>query len=67
MVIGIDFDGTINRMLETWLEWLNKKYNKHILFNDVKDWELAKYYPTLTKAELFEPLNIPEFWDEVSL
>jgi guanylate kinase len=67
MIIGIDFDGTINRMLETWLDWLNKKYNKHVSFNEVKDWELANYYPTLTKAELFEPLNTPEFWDEVKI
>jgi len=38
MIIGIDFDGTINRMLETWLEWLNKKYNKYVSFNDVKEY-----------------------------
>jgi 5'(3')-deoxyribonucleotidase len=65
VIIGLDFDGTINCMLDTWLEWLNRKHSMHISVEDIKEWELAKYYPTLTKTELFEPLNTPEFWDEV--
>ena len=67
MVIGIDFDGTINNMLETWVEWLNRKHGYHVQASDITEWELAKQYPFLDKAELFEPLNTPEFWDEVAI
>ena len=67
MVIGIDFDGTINNMLDTWIAWLNKKHGYSVKASDVTEWELAKVFPTLTKSELFEPLNTPEFWDEVSI
>ena len=68
MVIGIDFDGVLNNMLETWLEWLNRSCvtNKHTI-EDITDWELAKLYPELDENVLFEPLNTPEFWDEVAI
>lgn len=67
MIIGLDFDGTINNMLETWVEWLNKKYNTAVKLEDIIDWELAKVFPSLSKKELFEPLNTPEFWNYVTI
>ena len=67
MIIGLDFDGTINNMLDTWVEWLNKKHNTVVKLEDIIDWELAKVFPTLTKSEIFEPLNTPEFWYHVTI
>lgn len=67
MIIGLDFDGTINDMLETWLEWLNKKHGTTVKLEDVVDWELSKVYPSLSKKELFEPLNTPEYWSHVTI
>lgn len=67
MVIGIDFDCTINSMIDTWVEWLNRKWGTTVAVNEIKDWELAKCYPFLSKEDLFEPLNVPEFWDEVQI
>lgn len=67
MKIGIDFDGVINNMLDTWVEWLNHKHNYSVKTTDVTEWEISKQYPNLTKTELFEPLNTPEFWDEVTI
>ena len=67
MKLGIDFDGVMNNMLETWVEWLNKEHGTHVKVEDVTEWELAKQFPYLTKSELFKPLNTPEFWDEVTI
>lgn len=67
MVIGIDFDGTINDMLITWTEWLNRKHGTSVQLSDIVEWELEKVFPTLSKRELFEPLNTPEYWDEVPI
>ena len=67
MKIGIDFDGVMNNMLETWVEWLNKEHGTEVKVEDVTEWELAKKFPGLTKSELFKPLNTPEFWDEVTI
>lgn len=67
MKIGIDFDGVMNNMLETWVEWLNKEHGAHVKAEDVTEWELSKKYPYLDKSDLFKPLNTPEFWDEVTI
>lgn len=67
MIIGIDFDGVINNMLDTWVKWLNIKHGTSVQVKDVTDWEMVKSFPSLTLEELFAPLNTPEFWDEVSI
>ena len=67
MVIGLDFDGTINNMIDTWVEWLNYKHATAVKVEDIVDWELSKVFPNLTKDELFEPLNTPEFWYYVTI
>lgn len=67
MIIGLDFDGTINNMLDTWVEWLNKKHGTEVKVEDITEWELIKAFPGLTKRELFEPLNTPEFWHYVTI
>lgn len=67
MVIGLDFDGVMNCMLETWLEWLNTRHGLAVKFKDVKNWELEKCYTTLTKDELYAPLHFADFWSEVKI
>ena len=65
MIIGIDFDGVMNCMLETWLKWLNTRHGLSVKFEDVLDWKLGKCYPMLTDDELFAPLHFADFWSEV--
>ena len=67
MIIGIDFDGTINNMLDTWVAWLNKKHGTCVKVEDITEWELSKAFPSLSKTELFEPLDAPEFWRYVTI
>ena len=67
MIIGIDFDGTINNMLDTWIEWLNQRYGTKVKFEDIVDWELAKVFPMLSKEDLFAPLSQPEYWRAVTM
>lgn len=67
MVIGIDFDDVINNMLDVWVDWLNDKYGMSVKHNDITGWDMSEVYPNLTKTQLYEPLNTPEFWDTVSI
>ncbi len=67
MIIGLDFDETINNMLDTWIGWLNKKHGTTVKLEDIVDWELSKVFPNLSKKELFEPLNTPEYWYYVTI
>ena len=65
MVIGIDFDGVMNNMLETWVSWLNGRHGTEVKVTDIKQWELKGAFPTLTEDQLFAPLHSAEFWDQV--
>ena len=68
MKIGIDFDGVMNDMIATWIEWLNRDHTGYnVSPQDIVDWEMSKQYPTLTRDELYAPLSVPEFWDEVCI
>ena len=48
MIIGLDFDGTINNMLETWIDWLNQRHGTTVKIEDVVEWELTKVFPEYT-------------------
>lgn len=67
MIIGIDFDDVVTNTLDVWIDWLNNKHNLSVTHSEIDSWKLVDFFPTLTKAELYEPLNTPEFWDEVSI
>lgn len=68
MKIGIDFDGVLNNMLETWVKWLNKNYDGYqVKPEEITEWTLSTHYPELTEAELFAPLGCAEFWAEVPI
>ena len=68
MKIGIDFDGVINNLLDTWVEWLNKNYYEpKVKVEDIKKWHFKQYFPELTEEDFFAPLFVSEFWDEVTI
>ena len=66
MIIGLDFDGTINNMLETWIDWLNQRHGTAVKIEDVVEWELTKVFPTISKEDLFAPLSNPDYWGAVT-
>ena len=64
-VICCDMDDTIEFLIQAWTRWLNNTYDLGVRYQDVKDWEMQKAYPTLSKEQIFEPLAIPDFWKTV--
>lgn len=52
-------------MLDAWCKWLNERYGLCIKPKEVTDWDVAKFFPTLTKEQVFEPLHIDYFWKTV--
>lgn len=42
--IGVDMDDTIEDLLDSWITYLNKTYNKNIKICDLKSRHLEKYY-----------------------
>lgn len=65
LTICFDMDDTIEDLMHPWVEALNKKHGLNVKYEDIKSWELKNAFPTLTDNQIFEPLWIPEFWDNV--
>lgn len=65
LVIGCDFDDTMTNLLDSWLSWLNNKYNLKVVKDSITDWNMEKSFPSLTQDQICEPLRTPDFWDTV--
>lgn len=65
ITILIDIDDTIQNFCETWVECLNDEYKTSVKYEEISDWDMCRFFPTLTKEEVYAPTYNPEFWDYV--
>lgn len=65
IVILIDMDDTIENLLESWVEAVNKKYGTSVHVDDITDWDISLSFPTLTRHQIFESIFTDDFWDSV--
>lgn len=65
MVILVDMDDVLERLVEAWCRWLNEKHGTAVQAQDVTHWGIRKFFPTLTRSEVFAPLYIDDFWATV--
>lgn len=65
ITILVDIDDTIENLLDAWCKWLNNKYDLFVKPEEVTNWDVTKFFPTLTKEQVFEPLHIDYFWKTV--
>lgn len=64
-VLLIDIDDTIEELLVAWCHWLNWLHYTNVTPDDIRDWDMQKAFPTLTKEEIYEPINRDDFWQTV--
>ena len=62
MTILIDIDDTVERLLPSWVKWLNNKYGTSVNYQDIDEWDVSIFFPSLTKEQVFEPLHSEDFW-----
>lgn len=65
IVIACDMDDTIEYLVLAWIQWLNRKHGTNVTYMDVQDWDMKLAFPELTWQEIFEPLALKEFWQDV--
>lgn len=63
--ILIDMDDTIEDLLGSWVEALNRKHGTSVHADDITDWDLTRFFPTLDRYEVFAPVFEDEFWGTV--
>ena len=61
----VDMDDTIENLLPAWAEWLNKKHGTSVKTDDITGWDVQKFFPSLSKDEVYAPLYEDEFWGTV--
>ena len=56
-------DDVLENLVECWVDELNKKCGSSLCEEDITDWRIAKFFPSLTNEDLFSlstPLNFGE-------
>lgn len=66
MVILVDMDDTIENLMPAWVDWLNEKHGTSVSVEDVTEWNVSKFFPTLTRSEVYAPLSDDDFWKTVT-
>ena len=64
-IIACDMDDTIEHLIPAWVKWLNSKHGYNVKPEDVTDWRVGLFFPTLSVNQVFEPLHMEEFWKTV--
>lgn len=65
MTVLVDLDDVLEDLLPAWVNWLNTKYQLEVNPEDVTDYFVPKFFPSLKLTEVYQPLELPAFWDEV--
>ena len=65
MIILVDMDDTIEEMLVTWIEHVNRKYGRNTTYEDIKEWDVSKAYPGLTRKQVYDVILENDFWKDV--
>lgn len=63
--ILVDFDDTLTDLLKSWITRINVSHGTKVNPEDVTDWNIDLFFPTLTRRQVFEPIFDDDFWDEV--
>ena len=62
LTVLVDMDDVMWDLVGVWVAELNQRYGTSVNFEDITDWNIAKFFPELTSSELFTPLYDPLLW-----
>lgn len=65
LTILIDMDDVLEDLVGCWISELNRKHGTTVTIEDVTDWKIAKFFPTLSSEELYAPLFDPDMWSRL--
>ena len=66
LTILIDMDDVLENLIECWITELNRRHGATVRPEEITDWMIGTFFPSLTKEELFAPLSEPTFWRHLS-
>lgn len=65
MTILTDIDDVLNNLCEEWCLLLNEKYGTSVTYDQVTEWDMQKFFPSLTGEQIFVPLHDASVWSRL--
>lgn len=65
ITVLVDVDEVLIDLLFAWCKSLNNTHGLYVKPEEITDWDITKFFPTLTKEQVFEPLHTDHFWKTV--
>ena len=62
LTVLVDADGVLENLSEEWVKCLNEKYGTCVRYEDLREWDMTKAFPTLTKEQVIEPEQSEELY-----
>lgn len=66
LTVVFDMDDVLVNLNEKWVDYLNNKYKLSVKKEDIIDWNMSLFFPTLSENQLFECLHNLDFWKTVT-
>lgn len=66
MTILVDLDNVLINTGQAWVDTLNERYGTSVNYDDVTEWDITKFFPTLTRNDVYAPLSTGEVWSRAS-
>ncbi len=67
MIVLVDMDDVLEELAIGWTRYLNDKYHLSVTEGSVADWDIAKYFPTLTEKQVYDAEFDDHIWDFVDV
>lgn len=65
MVILVDMDDTIEKLLEAWVRGVNQKYGRDVTYDEITQWDVSAAFPGLTWEQVYAVPMERGFWKTV--
>lgn len=65
MVILVDMDDVLEKLVEGWVEYNNRKFGTNVKPEDVNDWNVSLAFPELTWEQVYGAEKDDALWDLV--
>ena len=63
--ILVDMDEVLENLGDVWVDELNKRHGLSMTPDDITEWDIAKFYPMLSRTKVFAPLHDESVWKRV--
>jgi len=65
MTVLVDMDDCLLNLLPHWMSELNRQHNINVHEDDIKEWDIQKAFPHLTKKQIYAPIIDSQFWESI--